>query len=99
MRGYFGMLMMLCSLIGLAASSQATELKVDSVAFPLASDYIHISSNADLVEYNGSGTATDPYVIEGLNLRDHVGNGIVIENTDAHVLIKKLHHGRSGRGI
>jgi hypothetical protein len=89
MRGYVGMMMMmLCALIGLAAGSQGSELQVGSMTFPLASDYIHISSNAGLVVYNGSGTADDPYVIEGLSLKDHVGNGIVIENTDAYILIR-----------
>lgn len=70
------------------AGAEVSEFQVDSVTFPLASDYIHISSNADLVDYKGSGTADDPYVIEEVSLKDHVGNGIVIENTDAHVLIK-----------
>jgi parallel beta-helix repeat (two copies) len=88
MKGNFGMMIMLCVLIGLAASSQASEIQVDSMTFPLASDYINVSSNADLVGYKGSGTVDDPYVIEGLSLKDHVGNGIVIENTDAHLLIK-----------
>jgi pectate lyase len=36
----------------------------------------------------GTGTAEDPYLIEGLNLSDHTGNGIVIRNTDAHLVIR-----------
>jgi len=78
----------LLALFWFAASSQASEFQVDSMTFPLVSDYIHITGNADLVDYRGSGTADDPYVVEGLSLKDHVGNGIVIENTDAHILIK-----------
>jgi parallel beta-helix repeat protein len=88
MRVLFSILMVLSALTGLAAGSQATEFTVSSMTFPLASDYISIKSNADLVDYRGSGTADDPYVIEGISLDDHVGNGIVIENTDAYVLIK-----------
>jgi len=84
----FSMLMVLSALTGLAAGSQATEFTVSSMTFPLASDYISIKSNADLVDYRGSGTADDPYVIEGISLEDHVGNGIVIKNTDAHLLIR-----------
>jgi hypothetical protein len=78
----------LLALFGFTAGAEPSEVRVDSMTFPLASDYIHISSNADLADYRGSGTADDPYVIEGLNLKDHVGNGIVIKNTDAYVLIR-----------
>lgn len=87
MKAYLGVLMMLCALMGLAASSQGTEFKVGSMTLPLASDYISITSNADLLDYRGSGTADDPYIIEGISLEDHVGNGIVIKNTDAHLLV------------
>ncbi len=78
----------LLALFWFVAGAEPSDVRVDSMTFPLASDYIHISGNSDFVGYRGSGTADDPYVIEGLNLKDHVGNGIVIENTDAHVLIK-----------
>ncbi|MBN2251629.1 MAG: right-handed parallel beta-helix repeat-containing protein [Candidatus Altiarchaeota archaeon] len=82
------MLMVLSALTGLAVGSQSTEFTVSSMTFPLASDYICIKSNADLVDYRGSGTAEDPYVIEGISLDDHVGSGIVIKNTDANILIR-----------
>ena len=88
MRVLFSILMVLCALTGLAAGSQGTEFAVGSMTFPLASDYISITSNADLVDYRGSGTADDPYIIEGMSLEDHVGNGIAITNTDAHLLIR-----------
>ncbi len=74
--------------IALLELTSAAEFKVDSMVFPLASDYINISGNADLAKYHGSGTVNDPYIIEGLNLLGHIGNGIVIRNTDAHVLIR-----------
>ena len=80
-----GVFLGLFALIGLAAGSNG--FQVDSMTFSLASDYINISGNADLTKYKGSGTAEDPYVIEGLNLKDHVGNGIVIRDTDAYILI------------
>jgi hypothetical protein len=81
-----GVFLGLFALIGLAAGSNG--FQVDSMTFSLASDYINISGNADLTKYKGSGTAEDPYIIEGLNLKDHVGNGIVIRDTDAYILIK-----------
>lgn len=81
---FIGLLALFCFVGG----SEPSEVQVDSMKFPLASDYIHISSNSDFVGYSGSGTADDPYVIEGLSLNDHVGSGIVIENTDAHLLIR-----------
>lgn len=74
--------------IALLGLTSAAEFEVDSMVFPLASDYINISDNADLANYHGSGTANDPYIIEGLSLLEHIGNGIVIRNTDAHVLIR-----------
>lgn len=85
-----GLVIGLMALVGLVSSGAMPELEVDSMTFPLASDYINISSNADFEDYglNGSGTANDPYLIEGLNLAGHVGNGIVIRNTDAHLVIK-----------
>mgnify|MGYP001082968639 CR=1 FL=1 len=81
-----GVFLGLLALIGLAAGSNG--FQIDSMTFSLASDYINISGNADLTKYKGSGTAEDPYIIEGLNLKDHVGNGIVIRDTDAYILIK-----------
>lgn len=90
MKGKMGLVIGLMALVGLVSSGAMPELEVDSMTFPLASDYINISSNADFEDYglNGSGTANDPYLIEGLNLAGHVGNGIVIRNTDAHLVIK-----------
>jgi hypothetical protein len=66
-------------MIGLAISTGVSEFKVDSMTFRLASDYVNISSNADLMKFKGSGTADDPYIIDGLNLNNHIGNGIVIK--------------------
>lgn len=88
MRVLFSILMVLSALTGLAAGSQGTEVTVYSMTFPLASNYISITNNADLVDYRGSGTADNPYIIEDISLKDHVGNGIVIKNTDAHLLIR-----------
>ena len=84
--------MMLCmgmiAFWGFIAVAEESEFQVDSMTFPLANDYIHISDNGYLENYEESGTVDDPYVIKDLNLKDHTGNGIVIENTDAHILIK-----------
>ncbi len=59
-------------------------------AYPFASDYINISSISDFSKYDlkGHGTSEDPYLIEGLNLTDHVGNGIVTKNVNVHLLIR-----------
>lgn len=83
-----GLFLGLFAMIGLAISTGVSEFKVDSMTFRLASDYVNISSNADLMKFKGSGTADDPYIIDGLNLNNHIGNGIVIRNTDAYILIK-----------
>ncbi len=59
-------------------------------AYPFADDYINISSSSDFEKYGlkGQGTPEDPYVIEGLNLLDHVGSGIIVKGISAHLLIK-----------
>jgi parallel beta-helix repeat protein len=90
LRGIVSLVIGLMALIGLVSGGSIPKFVVDSMTFPFASDYINISSNADFEGYGlrGSGTAEDPYLIEGLNLSDHVGNGIVIRNTDAHLVIK-----------
>ncbi|MBS7637010.1 right-handed parallel beta-helix repeat-containing protein [Candidatus Bathyarchaeota archaeon] len=55
---------------------------------------IHISSNADFTAANGvtggSGTPTDPYIIEGWEITEDYGvdYGIWLENTDAYVVIR-----------
>jgi parallel beta-helix repeat protein len=78
------------ALICIVYGGAVSEFVVDSMTFPFASDYISISSNVDFESYGlrGTGTAEDPYLIEGLNLSDHTGNGIVIRNTDAHLVIR-----------
>ncbi len=90
MKGKIGLVIGLMALIGLVSGAAISELEVDSMIFPFASDYINISNNADFEDYglSGSGTADDPYLIEGLNLADHIGKGIVIRNTDAHLVIR-----------
>jgi len=56
---------------------------------------IHISGNADFTASNGvtggSGTANDPYVIEGWDITEvnvPLDYGIWLENTDAYVVIR-----------
>lgn len=60
------------------------------LAYPFASDYINITSSSDFEKYGleGHGTPEDPYVIEGLNLLNHVGNGIVVKGISDHLLIE-----------
>ena len=36
----------------------------------------------------GSGTFSDPYVIEDKNFNDLLGNGMLVRNTDAYLLIR-----------
>jgi len=84
----------LLSIIILAALGEpalALGLLQDTVSeYPFASDYINISSSVDFEKYGlkGHGTAEDPYVIEGLRLQDHVGNGIVVRGVSEHLLIR-----------
>ncbi len=84
-------IIILVSLGQLASCAGVPQETQESVsAYPFASDYINISSSSDFEKYDmkGHGTPEDPYVIEGLNLQDHVGNGIVVKDVSAHLLIK-----------
>ena len=85
-----GLVIGLIALVGLVEGVSVPELNVDSMTFPFAENYIYISSNEDFKDYEivGSGTVDDPYLIENLNLEDHVGNGIVIENVDVHLMVR-----------
>lgn len=71
-----------------AGVPQETQESVST--YSVASDYINISSSSDFEKYGlkGHGTLEDPYVIAGLKLLDHVGNGIVVKGTSDHLLIK-----------
>ena len=73
---------------GLASAAGAPQEAV--LAYPFASDYINITSSSDFEKYGleGHGTPEDPYVIEGLNLLNHIGNGIVVKGISDHLLIK-----------
>jgi len=55
-------------------------------------DPIVIIGNEDLTSENGitggSGTESDPYLIEGWWINVSEGSGIIIEGTDAHILIR-----------
>lgn len=83
-----GLLISLFATIGLVMGIEISEFKIDHMAVPSASEYINISSNADLTKYEGSGTVEDPYIIKDIVIINHTGNGIVISNTNAHILIK-----------
>ena len=39
----------------------------------------------------GSGTESDPYIIEGLDINASTANGIEIQNTDAHFIVRGCH--------
>jgi len=55
---------------------------------------IFIDGNADLTANNGVtggfGTALDPYVIEGWDINASQRIGLVIQNTDAHVVVRNV---------
>ena len=38
----------------------------------------------------GDGTLSDPYIIEDINFNDLVGNGMLVSNTDAYLLIRDI---------
>lgn len=56
---------------------------------------IYINSNADFTPANGvtggSGTPTDPYVIEGWEINASLAEGIEIRNTNAHFIIRNVY--------
>lgn len=59
---------------------------------------IHINGNKDFKKpfeengvISGSGTVTDPYLIENLEINAESTTGILIENTDAHFIIKNCY--------
>ncbi len=58
-------------------------------------DPIVIGSNSDFNPSNGvsggSGTASDPYVIEGWNITSNGTTGISISNTDAYFVIRSVY--------
>jgi len=72
-------------------------------------DPIYIDGNADLLKDNsstgiswGSGTAYDPYIIEGWDIDVSSANGIEIRNTSAHLTIMNCYvhdSGVAGSGI
>ncbi|MEW5760898.1 MAG: right-handed parallel beta-helix repeat-containing protein, partial [Candidatus Thermoplasmatota archaeon] len=55
-------------------------------------DPIHINGNAQFTSANGvrygSGTSTDPYVIENWTINTSTAHGIKIENTDKYFIIR-----------
>ena len=55
---------------------------------------IVILSNADFTSANGvtagTGTVSDPYIIQGWNISSSTGNGISIVNTAAYVLVQNV---------
>lgn len=55
---------------------------------------IHISGNANFTAANGvsggTGTPGDPYIIEDLVINASAGDGIYIEKSDAHVMLRNL---------
>ncbi|HWM51192.1 MAG TPA: right-handed parallel beta-helix repeat-containing protein, partial [Thermoplasmata archaeon] len=57
-------------------------------------DPIFISGNADFTASNGvtagTGTAVDPYIIEGWDINASMRVGFVIQNTDAHVRVRNV---------
>jgi parallel beta-helix repeat protein len=63
-------------------------------------DPIFIDGNADFIEANGvtggSGTASDPYIIEGWDIYPTAAHGIWIENTTAHFIIRDSYVHDSG---
>ena len=69
-------------------------------------DPIFIDGNAEFTNASGvvwgSGTESDPYIIEGWDIDASTANGIEIDNTDAHFIVRTCHvhdGGMSGHGI
>ncbi|MGV9198650.1 MAG: NosD domain-containing protein, partial [Promethearchaeia archaeon] len=52
---------------------------------------IEINNSSDFSDYNGSGTAENPYIIDDLRIQPGSDNfGILIRNTDDHFKIKNV---------
>jgi parallel beta-helix repeat protein len=59
-------------------------------------DPIHIIDDADLVTqaadkgWPGSGTQADPYIIEGLTISAASTHGVIVHNTQSHLVLRNL---------
>ena len=66
----------------------------------ISRDYIYINGNDNFTSekgvVGGSGTRTDPYIIEGWELKDA---GVNVRDTDAHFIIKDCHISSGDFGI
>src|SRR2546426_4962585 len=96
--------MRLSVLRALACAPLVLVLFVPGWASPSAADFpsgtlaahgpIFIDGNAELTANNGVtgglGTAIDPHVIEGWDINASQQTGLIIENTDAYVVVRNV---------
>jgi hypothetical protein len=68
----------------------AVFLLITAVGSP--SDYNMVVNSANIIAQTdrGSGTTSDPYIIEGKNFNDLTGNGMLVSNTNANIVIKDI---------
>ncbi|MHA1510928.1 MAG: right-handed parallel beta-helix repeat-containing protein, partial [Promethearchaeota archaeon] len=66
------------------------EQKIEKPISAISDEPISISGNAELASFcsEGSGQSNDPYIIEGYNIDASTAHGIVIDNTDAYLIIR-----------
>ncbi|RDE13890.1 MAG: hypothetical protein C4K47_05325 [Candidatus Thorarchaeota archaeon] len=85
---------MIISALGVFVVQRAPNepMKVRTSGTPHAN--ILIDGNSNFTSSNGvvsgSGTATDPYIIEGLDIDSSLGIGIDVRNTDAYFVIRDV---------
>lgn len=78
----------------------SSESQVNSPLYT-SHDPIYINGNADFTAENGvtggTGSSSDPYIIEGWDINASSADGIAIRNTDAYFIIRNcyVHDGRN----
>jgi parallel beta-helix repeat protein len=94
------LVVLLCSSFALVTQV----FSVGSASAMVTRGSILIDGNAGFTSTNGvtsgSGTAVDPYVIEGWDIDASTANGIEVRNTSVHFIIRNCYvHGGGNRGI
>jgi len=89
-------LLTLLAIFFLIMSAQAILFNVSEEASAYTPhDPIYINGNADFTPTNGvtggSGTLSDPYIMEGWEINASTTNGIEIGNTDAYIFVHDLY--------
>ncbi|MDI6856670.1 MAG: right-handed parallel beta-helix repeat-containing protein, partial [Candidatus Thermoplasmatota archaeon] len=93
--------------VGNSGGAAVTAVKSESNSKTLTSHApIYIDGNDDFIVgqngvVSGSGTESDPYIIENWDIDASTAYGIIIEDTDVYFIIRNcvIHDGKSNYGI